>query len=188
MIAAQDIAAYPDRNLAESLQRISGMSITREAGEGRQIILRGLNPDFTLVTLNGMPVLANNDSPMDSRTQRDRDRSFDLNLFTSDLFNQIQVLKSYSPTLPSGGMAGVAALSTARPFATPGVHATFTQQVGANQYANGVSSRSSAVVSATKGNWGGLFSIAYGARNSQEQGANTFRWRQIPLMVRIFHC
>jgi TonB-dependent receptor len=180
VIAAQDIAAYPDRNLAESLQRISGMSITREAGEGRQIILRGLNPDFTLVTLNGMPVLANNDSPMDSRTQRDRDRSFDLNLFTSDLFNQIQVLKSYSPTLPSGGMAGVAALSTARPFATPGVHATFTQQVGANQYANGVSSRSSAVVSATKGNWGGLFSISYGARNSQEQGANTFRWRQIP--------
>ena len=100
VIAANDIASYPDRNLAESMQRIPGMSITREAGEGRQIMLRGLNPDFTLVTLNGLTVLANNDSPMDSRLQKQRDRSFDLNLFATDLFSEIQVLKTYDAELP----------------------------------------------------------------------------------------
>ena len=116
VIVAQDISRYPDRNLAESMQRIPGMSITREAGEGRQVVLRGLDPDFTLVTINGMPVLSNNDSPMDSRTQRDRDRSFDLNLFISELFSQIKVFKSYTAEQPSGGVAGIAALTTAKPF------------------------------------------------------------------------
>ncbi|OFI32278.1 hypothetical protein BFC17_07450 [Alteromonas lipolytica] len=178
-IAAQDMASYPDRNLAESLQRIAGMSITREAGEGRQIVLRGLNPDFTLVTLNGMPVLANNDSPMDSRLQKHRDRSFDLNLFASDLFNEIQVIKSYSVDQPSGGLAGIAALKTSHPFDTPGLQWTLTQQAGTNQYTEDMSHRLSTMVSSTRGNWGALFSASYGRRDSQEMGANTFRWRKI---------
>ncbi|MFP3526998.1 TonB-dependent receptor plug domain-containing protein, partial [Pantoea sp. SIMBA_072] len=53
-ILAEDIADFPDLNLADSLQRIPGISITREAGEGRQISLRGLGPDFTRVHINGM--------------------------------------------------------------------------------------------------------------------------------------
>ncbi|MDC8830810.1 TonB-dependent receptor [Alteromonas gilva] len=180
VIAARDMASYPDRNLAESLQRIPGMSITREAGEGRQIVLRGLNPDFTLVTLNGMPVLSNNDSPMDSRLQKHRDRSFDLNLFASDLFNEIQVLKSYSVEQPSGGLAGIAALKTAHPFDTPGLRWTVTQQAGINQYSDDTARRVSGMVSSTRGSWGALFSASYGVRDSQETGANTFRWRQLP--------
>ena len=179
VIVARDIASYPDSNLAESLQRIPGMSITREAGEGRQIMLRGLNPDFTLVTLNGMPVLANNDSPMDSRLQKHRDRSFDLNLFATELFSEIQVLKSYMVDQPSGGLAGIAALQTAHPFDTPGLHWSVTQQVGTNQYAGSLAPRLSGMLSSTRGNWGALLSVSYGSRESQEVGANTFRWRKI---------
>jgi iron complex outermembrane receptor protein len=180
IIASHDIATYPDRNLAESMQRISGISITREAGEGRQIMLRGLNPDFTLVTLNGMPVLANNDSPMDSRQQKQQDRTFDLNLFSSDLFSEIQVLKSYSADQASGGMAGIAALETAHPFDNPGLHWGITQQIGNNQFSDHLSKKLSAMVSSTNDKWGALFSVSYGARESQEMGANTFRWRVIP--------
>ncbi|GFD86922.1 TonB-dependent receptor [Alteromonas sp. KUL150] len=179
VIVAQDISRYPDRNLAESMQRIPGMSITREAGEGRQVVLRGLDPDFTLVTINGMPVLSNNDSPMDSRTQRDRDRSFDLNLFTSELFNQIKVFKSYSVGQPSGGVAGIAALTTAKPFDSPGLHWNVSHQVDTNQYAEGLSNRSSFTLSSTDQHWGMLISAAYGQRSYQEQGANTFRWRRL---------
>lgn len=179
VIASNDIASYPDRNLAESMQRIPGMSITREAGEGRQIMLRGLNPDFTLVTLNGMTVLANNDSPMDSRLQKQRDRSFDLNLFATDLFNEIQVLKTYDPELPTGGMAGIVALTTAHPFEHPGLHWNISAQTGDNQFTDSLSKRLSAMVSNTRGNWGALFSVAYGTRDYQELGANTFRWRRI---------
>ena len=180
VIASNDIATYPDRNLAESMQRISGISITREAGEGRQIMLRGLNPDFTLVTLNGMPVLANNDSPMDSRQQKQQDRTFDLNLFSTDLFSEIQVLKSYSANQASGGMAGIAALETAHPFDNPGLNWSVTQQFGNNQFSDHLSKKLSAMVSSTNDKWGALFSISYGLRESQEMGANTFRWREIP--------
>ncbi|OFC72490.1 hypothetical protein BFC18_02730 [Alteromonas confluentis] len=180
VIASNDIASYPDRNLAESMQRIPGMSITREAGEGRQIMLRGLNPDFTLVTLNGMTVLANNDSPMDSRLQKQRDRSFDLNLFATDLFSEIQVLKTYDAELPTGGMAGIVALKTAHPFDHPGLHWNLSAQTGDNQFTDALSKRVSAMVSNTRGHWGALFSVAYGTRFYQEMGANTFRWRSIP--------
>lgn len=179
VIASRDIAAYPDRNLAESMQRIPGMSISREAGEGRQIMLRGLNPDFTLVTLNGMPVLANNDSPMDSRQQRHRDRSFDLNLFATELFSNIQILKSYDVSQPTGGLAGIVAFETAHPFDHPGLNWHMTNQVGKNTYIDEPSARFSSMVSNTKGHWGALLSMSYGERRSQEVGGNTFRWRQI---------
>ncbi len=53
-IVADDIAAFPDLNLAEALQRIPGIAITRDSGEGRQIVLRGLGPDFTRTQVNGM--------------------------------------------------------------------------------------------------------------------------------------
>src|SRR5579859_3862493 len=66
VIVAEDIAAFPDLNLAESLQRIPGITINRDSGEGRQITLRGLGPDFTRTQLNGMEVLGNTASGMDT--------------------------------------------------------------------------------------------------------------------------
>ncbi len=52
-ISAEDIGKFPDTNLAESLQRISGVSIDRVNGEGSRVSVRGFGPDFNLVTLNG---------------------------------------------------------------------------------------------------------------------------------------
>jgi outer membrane receptor for ferrienterochelin and colicin len=94
VIIAEDMAKFPELNLAESIQRLPGVAITREAGEGREISLRGLGPDFSRVQLNGMEVLGNNDSAMDSRGQRSRDRAFDFNLFASELFSKVEVEKT----------------------------------------------------------------------------------------------
>src|SRR5688572_33453109 len=52
-IVAEDIGKFPDTNLAESLQRISGVSIDRSIGEGARVTVRGVGPDFNLVLLNG---------------------------------------------------------------------------------------------------------------------------------------
>jgi len=60
-IVAQDIGKFPDLNIAESIQRVPGVAISREGGEGRQITLRGLSPSFTRTTLNGMEVPASTD-------------------------------------------------------------------------------------------------------------------------------
>ncbi|MBL7373147.1 TonB-dependent receptor plug domain-containing protein, partial [Escherichia coli] len=85
-IVASDIAAFPDLNLAEALQRIPGITITRDTGEGRQIALRGLGADFTRTQLNGMEVMGNTASGMDNRGAVSRSRSFDYSLFASELF------------------------------------------------------------------------------------------------------
>ncbi len=59
-IVAEDIADFPDLNLAESIQRIPGVAIARDAGEGRQISVRGLSPEFTRVRLNGIEAMSAN--------------------------------------------------------------------------------------------------------------------------------
>ena len=180
-VVAQDIAAYPNINTAEALQRIPGVVITREAGEGRQVSLRGLSADFTLVTVNGMPVLANNDSPMDSRVQKQHDRSFDFNLFSAELFSQTQVFKAYSVEQPAGGLAGTLALRTTRPFDREGFNFVVTPQVSYNEYTKQPAERITSMVSNTWGDWGAILSVSYGKRWVEEQGANTIRWRQIAL-------
>eukprot|EP01035_Chromulina_nebulosa_P046446 gene46446-62921_t len=52
-ISAEDIGKFPDTNLAESLQRITGVSINRRNGEGADVTVRGFGPQYNLVTLNG---------------------------------------------------------------------------------------------------------------------------------------
>tara|TARA_B110000196_G_scaffold201516_1_gene172566 strand:- start:454 stop:3309 length:2856 start_codon:yes stop_codon:yes gene_type:complete len=180
-ISAQDITDIPNTNLAEALQYIPGVAITREAGEGRQVSIRGSYPDFSLVTLNGMPVLANNDSPMDSRVQKQRDRSFDFNILPAELFKQIHVIKAYSADKIAGGISGTMALQTINPLDNEGFKFIITPEVGYNDYVGTGAKRYSSLISNTWNNWGVLASVAYTNRESLEQGANTFRWRNIAI-------
>src|SRR6185437_9005159 len=89
-ILAEDIGKFPDQNLAESLQRIPGVAITREQGEGREITVRGLGPQFTRVRVNGMETLTTTGGP-DNEGGVNRTRAFDFNIFSSDLFNELTV-------------------------------------------------------------------------------------------------
>ena len=59
-ISAEDIGKFPDANLAESLQRITGVSISRQRGEGSQVTVRGFGPEYNLVTLNGRQMPTHN--------------------------------------------------------------------------------------------------------------------------------
>lgn len=176
-ILAEDIADFPSLNLAESIQRIPGVTITREAGEGRQISLRGLNADFTQVQLNGMEALGTSSSAMDSRGTTNRSRSFDFNIFASELFNQIDVKKSYSAEMDEGGIGGTVKLYTAKPFDYDGMKAVVSAQAGDNSLTEDTSPRLAALISNTWGDFGALFSLAYSKRDTAEQGYNTYRWR-----------
>jgi len=132
-IVADDIAKFPELNLAESLQRLPGVQITREAGEGRRISLRGLGPDFSRVQLNGMEVLGNVDSAQDSRGQRSRDRAFDFNIFASELFSKAEVEKTFQASQNEGGMAGTVGLFTGKPLDyEPGLKGAITTKLGTN--------------------------------------------------------
>ncbi len=174
-IVAEDMAKFPDLNLAESLQRLPGVAINREGGEGRRVSLRGLGPDFTRVQLNGMEVLGNVDSPMDSRGQTSRDRAFDFNIFASDLFSRVDVNKSFSAEQDEGGMAGTVGLYTSKPFNYRGQKAAFSLQGGTNSATKDFQPRLAGMYSY---NWddkfGVLVSVAYGKRKTEEQGYNTY--------------
>ena len=103
MIVAEDIADFPDQNLAESLQRIPGVSIDRDAGEGRQITVRGLGSDFTRVRLNQLEALATTGGT-DSSGGANRSRAFDFNVFASELFSRLTVRKSASAEVDEGSL------------------------------------------------------------------------------------
>ena len=178
VIVAEDMAKFPELNLAESLQRLPGVQITREAGEGRRISLRGLGSDFARVQLNGMEVLGNVDSAQDSRGQRSRDRSFDFNIFASELFSKAQVEKTYEVAQQEGGMAGTIGLFTGKPFDyKPGTKAVVSAKVGTNQYTKDAQPRLVALFSQ---NWDNTFGITisatYSKRQTTEQGHNTYNY------------
>jgi TonB-dependent receptor len=181
VIVAEDMAKFPELNLAESIQRLPGVAINREAGEGRRITLRGLGPDFTRVQLNGMEVLGNVDSAMDSRGQRSRDRAFDFNIFASELFSRVEVEKSYQASQAEGGMAGTVGLFTAKPLEQKqGLTGAISAKLGTNSFTKDAQPRVAAMLSQ---NWGGRFgilvSVAYSKRKTEEQGYNTYSPTQL---------
>lgn len=114
-IVAEDIGKFPDLNLAESLQRIPGVVITRDAGEGRNISVRGLGPDFTRVRVNGMEALTTVGSS-DQSGGTNRGRGFDFNVFASDLFTQLIVRKTAQADVEEGSLGATVDLRTACPF------------------------------------------------------------------------
>ena len=113
-IFAEDIGKFPDTNIAESFNRISGVTITRDiTGEGTNVAIRGLGSNFTNVTLNGAPIAVASSGATDAQGT---DRSVDLSFFPTDLFTKLTVNKSYTADLLEGGAAGNVDLRSARPF------------------------------------------------------------------------
>ncbi len=178
-IVAEDIGKMPDLNLAESIQRIPGVAISRDGGEGRNITLRGLGPQFTLVTLNGMEVPSAT-AGLDSSGGVNRGRSFDFNVFSSELFNRIDVNKSSTASIEEGGMAGTVQLYTARPLDQPGFNATLSGQAYYNDVNEDINPRVGMTLSNTFADdtFGVLVNATYTERNPFQDGFGTVRWER----------
>lgn len=119
-ISAEDMGKFPDTNLAESLQRITGVSIDRVNGEGSKVTVRGFGPDFNLVTLNGrqMPVSSLQDTSASSS------RSFDFGNLASEGVAGVQVYKTGRAAIPTGGIGSTINIQTTRPLNAPGFKAS----------------------------------------------------------------
>ena len=105
-ISAEELGKFPDANLAESLQRVTGVSISRERGEGSQVTVRGFGPEYNLVTINGrqMP------------THNGESRSFDFGDLASEGVAGVQVYKTGRADVPSGGVGSTINISTPKPL------------------------------------------------------------------------
>jgi TonB-dependent receptor len=122
-ISAEEMGKFPDTNLAESLQRITGVSIDRSNGEGSFVTVRGFGPEYNLVLLNGreMPTssLGDGGSPPSSR-------AFDFANLASEGIAAVEVYKSGRVTLPTGGIGSTINILTPRPLDRPGMRGTLS--------------------------------------------------------------
>lgn len=180
VIRAEDIADFPDNNLAESIQRIPGVAITRDQGEGRQITVRGLGPLFTRVRVNGMEGLSTTGGA-DASGGANRSRQFDFNIFASELFNSITVRKSASADVEEGSLGATVDLQTARPFDyRDDFVLAGTVQGSYNDLSEDFDPRVAALLSTrfADGRIGLLVSAAYSRRGILEEGPSTVRWER----------
>jgi len=177
VIVAEDIGKFPDLNLAESLQRVPGVAITRDAGEGRNISVRGLGPQFTRIRINGLEALATGGGT-DASGGANRGRGFDFNVFASDLFNSITVRKTASADVDEGSLGATVDLRTARPFDYDGFTAVTSLQASHGDLSGDTDPRVAALVSDTwmDGRVGALLSVARSERSLIEEGHSTVRW------------
>jgi iron complex outermembrane receptor protein len=104
-IAAEDLGKFPDLNVAESLQRITGVSIDRSGGEGQAVTVRGFGPQFNTVLVNGRQLATDSSG-----------REFNFDVLAADQITGADVYKSTRSDFQEGGIGATINVSTARPF------------------------------------------------------------------------
>lgn len=168
-ISSEDIGKFPDTNLAESLQRISGVSIDRSNNEGSRITVRGMGPEFNLVTLNGrqMPTVGG--------------RSYDFGNIATEGVSSVEVYKTTRADLPSGGIGATVNMLTAKPLAFPGLKGSVGLKgvmETSNETGDDVTPEISGLISNTFADdtFGVLASFAHQERNNREQRAAVDNW------------
>ena len=177
VIKSEDMGKFPDTNLAESLQRIPGVVIDRDAGEGRSVTVRGLGQDFTRVRINGIEGLATTGGT-DSSGGANRSRGFDFNVFPSELFNSLTVRKSASADVDEGSLGATVDLQTMRPFDLRGFNASVMVKGRYNDLSQKTDPRVGFLISNTfaDNKFGVLLSGAFSKRRVYEEGFSTVRW------------
>jgi len=122
-VSAEDIGKFPNTNLAESLQRIPGVSIDRQNGEGSKVTVRGFGPGYNLITLNGrtMPTASVGIIGERDNYAGGQGRSFAFENIASEGVSGLAVQKTGSALIPSGGIGATIDVMTRKPLDTSDV-------------------------------------------------------------------
>ncbi|MDP4536188.1 TonB-dependent receptor [Alkalimonas collagenimarina] len=175
-ISAEEMGKFPDTNLAESLQRISGVSVSRANGEGSQITVRGFGPEFNLITLNGRQM------PGTGFT-----RSYNLENLSAEGVSALEVYKTARAENPSGGLGATVNIVTAKPLARPGQQFAIMGKAlhdSSNEKGDNITPEFSAIYSNTffEDRFGAAFTFSHHRRDFQRQQANIQGWQaNVPL-------
>ena len=172
-IVAEDIGKFPDSNLAESMQRVPGVALARgDGGEGRNISVRGLGAGFTRVRINGMEGTSQTGSS-DIYGAGNNGRSFDFNVFPTEIFSALSVRKTPSADVEEGSLGATVDLSAPKPMDQKDDFVlSMTARGVYNELSKKVDPRASMLISKKFGDsgFGILGSIAYQKRNIREVG------------------
>ncbi|WP_314105031.1 TonB-dependent receptor [uncultured Stenotrophomonas sp.] len=105
-VSSDAMGVYPDKNVAESLQRLPGVSVTRDQGEGRFVVVRGLDANLNSVSIDGIAV----------GTPEDASRAAPLDVIPSDSTERLRVVKSPTPDMPGDAIGGAILVESASAF------------------------------------------------------------------------
>lgn len=167
-IAAEDLGKFPDLNVAESLQRITGVSIDRSGGEGQFVTVRGFGPQFNQVMVNGRQIASENAG-----------REFSFDVIAAEMITGADVFKSTNAKLQEGGIGATINISTARPFDIDGFRVAGSVKGTYETINEEVSPSASFLVSNTFNDdtFGVLFSASHQKRDVTINSIGTAGWR-----------
>ncbi len=162
-IVADDIGKLPDQNIAEAIQRIPGITISRDNGEGQFITVRGLGPAFSTALYNGRILATENQG-----------REFSFDILPAELINRVDVSKTPTAAQIEGGIAATVDMYTARPFDFTGTKVSLSGQANYDKLRGQFSPQASGLFSTTFG--GGDFGIlgAFSYIDRKIQGKRIF--------------
>ncbi len=170
VVTADDAGQFSDQNVAESLQRVPGLSIDRDAGEGRRVNVRGLGPSFNPVTINGVTLATS-----------DLDRDAVVDILPNDLLGTLTVTKTLTPDMNADAIGGAVDLRAIDPRERD-TGGSARVEVGKADYADGLDPKVSALFSGRSDNFG--FSIA-GSYSERDVWGDIQRNRDVPLYNRL---
>ena len=173
-ISAEDIGKFPDGNLAESLSRLVGVTTERSNDEGTKISVRGLGPEFNLVTLNGrsMPTVPG---------RYVGGRSFNFGDISSHGISAVEVYKSANATLPTGGLGSTVNMVTTKPLDIDrDVIGSFSAKAYDHSKGESITPEVDFVYATKNVNdelsWGFSISGSHQDRENREDGTNEIPW------------
>ncbi|HTF97138.1 MAG TPA: TonB-dependent receptor [Cellvibrio sp.] len=166
-ISSEDIGKFPDTNLAESLQRITGVSIDRSGGEGQLITVRGFGPEFNTVLINGRQMATENLS-----------RAFSFDTVASELVSGLEVHKTSSAAMQSGGVGSTVNVKTARPFDMDGFKVAGSVKAAMEENSEETTPQISGLVSNTfnEDTLGVLLAVSHQERDTRLNQAQMDGW------------
>ncbi|MEO6276217.1 TonB-dependent receptor [Roseateles sp.] len=167
-VSAEDAGKFPDTNIAESLQRVTGVQIQRNNGEGRYISVRGLGPEFNNVLVNGR-----------SLTSDTGGREFSFDLLSPDLISKALVYKTSQAFLPEGGIGSTVDIQTARPLSGPKGHSAVLNLSGSYDSNSGKKTPSASAMYSFANqdrSFGASGSLSYTDRASKQTKAVNDAW------------
>lgn len=183
-ISMEDIGKFPDTNLAESLQRITGVSIDRKNNEGNQVSVRGFGPSFNMVTLNGrqMPAAATQRQENDSSAEQSR--AFNFAEIAAESVAGVEVYKTSKAHVTTGGIGATINILTAKPLSLDDSYAFASVKAisdGSTETGSSITPEVSGIYSVKTADEtvGFLVNASYSERNFRENFVATDGWLRV---------
>ena len=172
---AEDVGKFPDKNLAEALQRVPGIVISRDFGEGERVNLRGLSASLTRTLLNGHSLATADWFILD---QLNTTRSFNYLMLPADVIGQVKVYKSPQADFEEGGIGGTIDVITRKPLEMESMQTYLSAQMAYTDLADKYDPQFSVLFNwkNSEGNFGAMIAAIYQKRNIRRDGVETLTY------------